>query len=345
MAAEQSCRQTLGSSGKLTFLILLQALPQRAWLLLGEFQAGSGSRTELLGKFLHAGPSSLYKSCYKPCHTESGCFLKSSRHALAAEQSCWESFGSCGKLAFQVLLQPCHREFGCFLKSSRQALATEQICLDVVASSLASPGYFMAGCSLPASCPKLLAKSFLPKALCQKLLAATVSGRKRAQGELIPYMFPGPGLRSKGCDANRCATGPCWLRTELLGKLLHAGPSSLYKSCYKHCHTESGCFLKSFRHALAAEQSCWESFGSCGKLAFQVLRWRGGWEKRLLLTTKQRIPIKQFWGADGKKYYSLPCRQVKQFGGGEKKHLLQTMQNEWGKGIILEKNINCKPSQ
>ena len=437
------------------------------------------------------GQSSLYKSCYKPCHTESGCFLKSSTHALAAEQSCWESFGSSGKLAFQVLLQPCHRESGCFLKSSRQALATEQSCLDLVASSLSksccnpcpnlaaiscslstassssaptfiffapagcgcfwlllgSSGYSMAGCSLPASCPKLLAKSFLPKVLCQKFLAATVSGRKRAQGESIPYVFADSGPRSKGRDASRLAAGLCWLvasgslwrppnhlecpwagrrpfllsspllsspllsspllsspllsspllsspllsspllsyphpgwepfrsgakltlqillqtlpqrlleeggvsgltqchpnaipavpgsspdnhqapnqvpfpiavwgrhcpvrlvlpgvetqtscslegASEPLGNtsprcflkssrqvlaaeqsclenFLHAGPNSLYKSCHKPCHTESGCFLKSSTHALAAEQSCWETLGSSGKLTFLIL--------------------------------------------------------------------------
>ena len=80
--------------------------------------------------------SSHSKSCYKPCHRESGCcFLKSSRQARAAEQSCWQSFGSSGKLTFQVLLQPCHRELGCFLKSSRQALAAEQSCWQTLGSS------------------------------------------------------------------------------------------------------------------------------------------------------------------------------------------------------------------
>ena len=48
----------------------------------------------------------------------------------------------------------------------------------------------------------------------------------------------------------------------------------------------------------------------------------GRMEKKILFTTLQTRPIKQFGG-----------------GGRKKNHLLQTMQNEWGKakGIILKK--------
>ena len=93
--SEQSCWQSFGSSGKLIFLILLQPCHRKP---------------ELLGKLLHAGPSSLYKSCYKPCHTESGYFLKSSTHALAAE-SCWEAFKSgAGKvIKYRVLTRKATR--------------------------------------------------------------------------------------------------------------------------------------------------------------------------------------------------------------------------------------------
>ena len=129
-------------------------------------------------------PSSLYKSCNKPGHKVSGCcFLKSSRQARAAEQSCWQSFGSSGKLTFQVLLQPCHRELGCFLKSSRQALAAEQSCWQTLGSSK-------------------LTFLILLQALPQRAWL------------LLGEFQAGSGSR-----------------TELLRKLLHAGPSSLYKSC------------------------------------------------------------------------------------------------------------------
>ena len=514
---------------------LATTLPQRVRLLLEELQAGPGNRTDLLGCsgkltwflwLLHgwlplpspplsspllpspllsspllssprpwrqsraAGnlsdlePSSLYKSCYKPCRRESGCcFLKSSRQARAAEQSCWQSFGSSGKLTFQVLLQPCHRELGCFLKSSRQVLAAEQSCLEnfymrgqahftnlatnpateslaaswrvlgrqsfgssgkltfqvllqpchrelgcflkssrqasawktftcgakltlqillqtlphrvwllleefqtcsgsrtellgifrilwqripSLATTLpqrvwllleefqAGPGnrtdllgcsgkppfqillqpasksccYFLllstasslcprstelsglwshcslaiivSGCSLvplatswlAALCPLLAQSSPLPKASCQKLLAATVSGRKRAQEESILCMFLGPGLRSKGCDANRCATDPCSLVAS--GSIWHP-PNQLERPWAGRCPFPflsspllsspllsspplpspllSSPLLSSpiLTQALAAEQSCWEPFRSGAKLTLQIL--------------------------------------------------------------------------
>ena len=165
LAAEQSCWDPSRSGDELIFQTLLQALPQRAWLLLEEFQTGSGSRTELLGNFQVWSQARFPNLATNPA-TATSPFPAAIAIAVAilTISICFEVY-IYFQFYFYIHFHICHF-FDPTPLSSRGSGPTAVWLWWLLASCLLVAGCSMAGCSC-----LLLSARFLPKAPCQKLLA------------------------------------------------------------------------------------------------------------------------------------------------------------------------------